>query len=297
MPSLEMYKISPPSDYAEFERICMDYLERKYEADASVFGRKGQAQKGVDIIVTLKDNNYVCAQCKDVKKATVSDLEMWISKTDLECKIPMREFVIIVGFENDARLQESVCLISKNRRDEHKPPVKLYFWDDVVHFIKKDPNMLRMYYPELYVGQVVKLEAAMKSPEIQYPERITFSARLRNLFFDETVKYSVEEFLDSDPISGVDSTLIGMADACIYSIRSLLYRSPMLSSDDCYYDIQQFLKCFNEYCDFFSRVSEVRGNKVFATIKYGTKEERDDVDYNEKLRAIALEKYNELKNY
>ena len=39
MPSLAMYNITPPKDPAEFEKICMDYLSHKYDADASIYGR------------------------------------------------------------------------------------------------------------------------------------------------------------------------------------------------------------------------------------------------------------------
>ena len=66
MPSLAMYRISPPSDYSEFEYICNDYLSQKFKSDASIYGRQGQPQQGIDIVVTREDNTLIGAQCKDV---------------------------------------------------------------------------------------------------------------------------------------------------------------------------------------------------------------------------------------
>jgi len=297
MPSLAMYRITPPTDSAEFEKICMDYLAHKYNADASLYGRKGQSQQGVDILVALKDNTYIAAQCKDWKTVSIRNLNDWITKADQECKLPIKKLIILVAVDTDTNLQAYICKVNSERQNDGKIPVQLFFWDDVVHYIKQDQTMLRMYYPEFYQGQEVKFEEAVKTAEEKYPERIKAAGRLLNLFFDEAVKYRVEEFLNSDPITGVDLELVGYSDALIIAIRKLLYRAPMLNADDYYYDIKEFLDSFNQYCIFLPNVTEVVGNKVFATNKYGTLEEKKDLRNNEELRKSALERYEVLKNF
>ncbi|MBO4703072.1 MAG: hypothetical protein J5625_10490 [Lachnospiraceae bacterium] len=297
MPSLAMYRITPPSDSAEFENICMDYLARKYKGDASLYGRKGQAQQGIDVIVSLEDNSYVCAQCKDLKSLNVKEIDKWIQQVDIECKIPMKEFIILVSVERDAKIQEHICLVTEKRKEEGKIPVKIFFWDDVTHYIKEDLTMLRMYYPEFYGGQNIKITEASNSGEIEYSKRITYEAQLRNLFFDESVKYRVEEFLDSDPVNGVDFELVACADACVWAIKKLLYRAPSLTTENVYFDIEYFIKLLMDYCEFFPNVSESNGVKVFATNKFNTKIEEDDLKHNDELRKKALDKYREIKNY
>ena len=46
MPSLAMYTITPPTDPAEFENICMDYLKSKYDAEVTLYGRKAKSNRG-----------------------------------------------------------------------------------------------------------------------------------------------------------------------------------------------------------------------------------------------------------
>lgn len=295
MPSLAMYKITPPTDSSEFENICMDYCRHKYIGDASLYGRKGQSQQGIDILITLKDNKYICAQCKNVKSVSVLDLSKWINKFDIECKILMKEFIILVSIENDAKLQEYICNISLKREEEGKVPIKLFFWNDIVHYIKMNQDMLRMYYPEFYQGQILKLEESTISPKEKYPERIIKEFDLKNLFLDETVKYQVEEFLNTNPRNGVPFKLVSYADVCIISVRKLLYRAPSLKNFSiCYIEISEFIKLFDEYCEFLSNVTESNGNTIFATNKYNTKVEEDDLKYNDNLRQKALKKYYEI---
>jgi len=297
MPSLAMYKITPPTDYAEFEKICLDYLEHKYNAEASLFGRKGQAQKGVDILVTLKDHSYIFAQCKKYQSVNVRQLDEWIKKAD-DCDIPMRELIIAVSVENDAVLQEHICKITTKRSQDGKAPVSILFWDDIVHYIKKDQTMLRMYYPVFYQGQEIKLAEATQKAEDKYPEIIRADTRLRSLFCEETIKYRIEEFLNTDPISGVSLELINYSDACIYAIQKLLFRAPMLTSEDAYYGIEQFLKCLIEYCEFLVNITETNGRGVvIATNRYHTKEEEQSLNRVDELRKNALDRYLELKNF
>ena len=296
MPSLAMYTITPPTDPAEFEKICMDYLMNKYDADATLYGRRGQSQQGVDILVTLKTQEYIFAQCKDVKTVSTTNIDSWIKKGE-ECKIPMKEFIIIVATDRDAKIQQYVCSENNKRVSGQKVPVKIFFWDDLTHFIKKDQTMLRIYYPELFMGQEIILTEAAEKTEIKYPEMINGENKLRYLFFEEAVKYSVELFLESDPIHGIPFDVISCADAFGISIKKLLFRAPLLSSDWLYEAIKAFLLNFNEYCELLPNVTECQNGKVFVRNKYGTDEEKNDISHAEKLRESALEKYNELKDF
>ena len=149
MPSLAMLRVPPPTDSKEFEELCKDYLKYEHKAAAQLYGRSGQDQKGIDIVVTLKDNSVICAQCKDVKKVTAQDLDEWILEAE-RFEYPMREFVIMVAVENDTKLQDHILDVNKHRAQEKKATVKLVFWDDIVQFINKDPKIFSSYYPDLF---------------------------------------------------------------------------------------------------------------------------------------------------
>lgn len=64
MPSLSMYKISAPTDPKEFENLLLDFAAVRYKGNATLLGRQGQKQHGVDVVVTRGDYSLVCVQCK-----------------------------------------------------------------------------------------------------------------------------------------------------------------------------------------------------------------------------------------
>ena len=51
MPSLSMYPLHPPKDFSEFESMVVDYARITYGAITNKYGRKGQKQYGVDIVI------------------------------------------------------------------------------------------------------------------------------------------------------------------------------------------------------------------------------------------------------
>ena len=61
-----MYTITPPIDPVKFENICMDYLMSKYDADATLYGRRGQKQHGfncpnINAIIVVKYKQHKAA--------------------------------------------------------------------------------------------------------------------------------------------------------------------------------------------------------------------------------------------
>ncbi len=84
MPALSMYKISAPSDPKEFENLLLDYSAAIYGGEASLLGRQGQAQHGIDVVVIRHDNSIVCVQCKNVKDSSVTTdrIDQWIKEAE-----------------------------------------------------------------------------------------------------------------------------------------------------------------------------------------------------------------------
>ena len=62
MPTQSEMKVPVPESPDEFEKICLDYIKSTFPNEhADQYGRKGQAQHGVDIVA---DNFNVLVQCK-----------------------------------------------------------------------------------------------------------------------------------------------------------------------------------------------------------------------------------------
>ncbi|WP_196243307.1 hypothetical protein [Ruminococcus flavefaciens] len=186
----------------------------------------------------------------------------------------MNEFIIMVAIENDVTLQEHICNISLKRIEQGKWPVKILFWDDIVHSIKSDQTMLRLYYPELYQGHIEVLAEASMDACQKYPTIIQNAHELRKLFFTEAVAQRIEEFLECDPTYGIPLDLTNSANVCVYAIRKLFQRSPMLIDSNSYALINAFLNSLN---------------------KYHTANKESDIKEVEKLRKEVIEKYEEIK--
>lgn len=84
MPSLAMYSLQPPTDEREFEIILFEYGRQIFEGIPSILGNRGQAQHGIDVVITKIDGSQICIQCKDYIKTKVTerDIDEWVMMAD-----------------------------------------------------------------------------------------------------------------------------------------------------------------------------------------------------------------------
>lgn len=142
MSSMSMYTLPRPADEKEFEKILMDYGNNVIGGMATILGRKGQAQHGIDVVVEKEDGKRVCIQCKNYlkTKVTVKMIDDWINEAD-SFSVPFDHFLIAISSQSEAKLQEHVYKISDQRRNDGKFSVSILFWEDIEHYIKKDLNL------------------------------------------------------------------------------------------------------------------------------------------------------------
>ena len=84
-----------------------------------------------------------------------------------ESHIPFSFFVIATAKRRDAKLQEFVAVESAKRTKSGKWPFTIIFWEDVEHFIKLYPELLRLYYPMLHQGIEEKEQKTFQKKIIQ----------------------------------------------------------------------------------------------------------------------------------
>ena len=313
MPSLSMYKLSPPTDAAEFEKMLVDYAESVYRVQASLYGRKGQAQHGIDVIV--ETNPRTCIQCKDYHSTpvTTNKIDSWINDAE-NSKIGFLHFIIAVVGSRDARLQDHVYSVSDSRKSEGKFTVSIIFWDDIEHVIKTDPNLLRIYYPEFYIANDRMLGAyylkqqetaairrasdSKQSEQTQTPILITSEAALRKQCLELVVKYQIQSFLRVDPFSGFPFDLVADVDCFEIDMQVLLDKSISMVNWSSLYEYVRLLKDaidrFNAFlsvnCQFDSNSTQVRIIPAHV--------DRNGIAIEvEELRRAAQSKLDEISNW
>lgn len=286
MPSLAMYEISPPTDEQEFENMLMDYGRIVCGGfPATRLGRRGQKQHGIDILVTKVDGSFWCIQCKDYinTPVTQSSIDSWVKKAE-QSPIPFSFFIIATAMRRDVKLQEYVAVESARRVNSGKWPFTIIFWEDVEHFIKLYPKLIRMYYPMLYQGMesvnnlVINIQnekqteyVAVKNGQLKAEEiRIQSENVLRTQFLDAVVKYRIQEMLRVDPFIGFDLELVVYADSFDLIIQRLMDRALGITVSERYMQIKEFRSAFDLFTGYLSVICQTtfNGNVVKFTNEF-----------------------------
>lgn len=257
MPALSTYKIMPPTDFKEFETLICDYGAKEFKGTAQLYGRQGQKQCGIDVLVTSENGDRTCIQCKDYQatKVTTKKIDEWIAEID---KIPffVHLFVIAVVGQPDAKLIEHVAVTSDNRVKSGKCRVNIIFWDVIERFVKVTPEILSLYYPML----ACHIEDAKSKQTVSYTNLILTEEELRLRFLDCVSQYHIIDFLESDPFVRIDFDLLLDLDSFIYSVSDLLNKSMDIEKTDRFIQIGEFLKSLNDYSSYLSSICGLEGN-------------------------------------
>lgn len=138
----------------------------------SRFGRRGQAQHGIDGFDALDGNGIVyqaTLQSEKLYDKLVADLdamdERWLGKPS--------QFVFAVGSRRDAALQREVLGLSDARRSVGRCPVRIVFWDDIAAALMSDGMLHATYFP--WVPPQSRIEGlCMLGPDVVF--RACFSS-------------------------------------------------------------------------------------------------------------------------
>lgn len=311
MPALAMYHIAPPTDENEFETILIDYGQTLCGGIASLLGRKGQKQHGIDVVVTKFDGSQICIQCKDYIETTITEhnIDQWVAEAETS-PIPFSFFIIATSGRRNAKLQEYVSVKSAERIAEGKWPFTIIFWEDIEHFIKQRPELLRQYYPYLYNGEValnnmiVNIQNKKQDENIAITKgeareediRIRVEAVLRNKFLEEVVRYRIQEMLRVDPFTGFNFDLVVAADCFEVAIQELIDKAIGLSSSDRYMQIGDFRYAFDAFTGYLSTICQTSYNGNIVKFTNDFDNMQDHLIPVEDLRRKAIGYLNEIQD-
>jgi hypothetical protein len=152
MPTLTQCKLPVPKSWDEFEDIVVSAINSLQPiTQPQRFGRQGQAQHGVDILVDDYMSRRTGIQCKNVDKISLPEIEAEIAKAE-RYEPSLESYVFAVSLSRDAKLHKQISMLSDNRAREYKFRVGIWFWEDIEFFMSRHSVELERHYPDLFTS-------------------------------------------------------------------------------------------------------------------------------------------------
>lgn len=151
MSNLVHFEYAPPKSWEQFEELCADLFSEMWDDPAAIrYGRAGQSQNGVDIVISNGGIYPIGLQCKKknswpVKKLTKKEVRDEISKAD-KFNPKLEEYYILTTAESDATLISEIANINIQRVRQNKFKINILFWSDIVSKLAKYENVVNKHY-------------------------------------------------------------------------------------------------------------------------------------------------------
>jgi len=174
------YDLPKPKDEYDFEVLCRDvYLTVSKGQHSNMFGRRGQGQNGLDIVIATS-SGLLGIQCKNytAKKFTLAVIEHDLALLD-RSDIALERVHFATSARSDAKIVAEVLALSQRRVAAGLCCISVDFWDDIQNHIA-DHDILRTKYDPFSAGaQYTQLKVAIdtlsakfeQSSEISLPQR------------------------------------------------------------------------------------------------------------------------------
>ncbi len=158
---MSKFHIPPPKVWEDFENLCWSIWAEKWEDNqASLHGRKGQTQQGVDVYGTDYTNGKVLSgiQCKakdpnlrePAKTITAKEIEEEVEKAKNFSSGQLKHFTIVTTGPRDTNAQEAQRQIDLTHQKNGLFGVSVKFWDDIERDLIRYPHVFRFHYLELF---------------------------------------------------------------------------------------------------------------------------------------------------
>ncbi|WP_432693054.1 restriction endonuclease [Morganella morganii] len=133
-------------DDHQFECFVKDYFEIKYNQGFAIYGRKGQRQKGIDIVYRSAGNNKIVIQCKNYNSTSfttaVIDSDLEKSK---EIQFNIDSFIFVTASKRDVVVIDHI----KKINELSSFGVDIFFYEDIYSdTVNKYPELFQRYFPQ-----------------------------------------------------------------------------------------------------------------------------------------------------
>ncbi|ANQ74403.1 hypothetical protein [Rhodococcus sp. 008] len=201
---MEPYKFPTPPTYQDFETL-IERLTKDRHPDATVqrFGRSGQVQDGVDVLITRRDGTADGYQCKHVKslgEATV------LSEAQKASKFPggLSRFIIYSTTPRDTEDQIAARKASK----KHPFLVVVSSWDDIAVDMMNNLEASQQYMSQLPLHSLS--DSYMEQLRVAFDRPAFVHSAAHELSVQEQLQAikDVQEFLSTGQLNTRDARFV-----------------------------------------------------------------------------------------
>lgn len=137
------------SDDKLFEKFALDlWAEQHPRANSTLYGRNGQAQFGVDVLVRTGDR-LIGVQCKAVEKLDEKTIEIEVGRA--KGFVPtLTDLVVVTTAPHDAKLVSYTEALTRKHKKSKLFAVSYHGWDDLLRILEDHEEVVRKHFPEFF---------------------------------------------------------------------------------------------------------------------------------------------------
>ena len=231
MPTYSLMQIPKSRSEEEFECICTDLLNKKYNGRFKRYGRKGQRQDGIDIYDESLSSSCIVAQCKNYfnpKSATnliKKVKEDFYALNNLGFYNKIGKFIVMTSMDRDTKVQSEILGINSNI------DIEILFWEEIQEVVCSNVDLFQKYYPQMF-----NLNS----------KTITIGGFI-NDFNSLMIEENILEFIRIDPLGGIPDYLPANVDVFCMTIRQKLNNAVILQNDYVFKAIDKFITLLDSY--------------------------------------------------
>jgi tetratricopeptide (TPR) repeat protein len=146
------YRLPPPDTSEEFERLCLRVLRRHWSCPTlEIFGKRGEAQFGIDILDISGSDPVRAAQCK------LKEVHKSLSVTEIDCEVEkartftpsIGHFAILTTAKISTKQQRRVLEINQQHRKMGTFSFELLAWDQINALLNAYPDLAEDSYGQI----------------------------------------------------------------------------------------------------------------------------------------------------
>ncbi len=148
MSSFHGKSLPPIKDEVMFEKFAAMLWEKRHSGSTvTMMGRRGQAQNGLDVVVTTRIGKVIGLQCKAVRQLTEKMLTDEVAKA-LTFEPTIEQFVLVTTAPHDAAMVTAAQRLSEEHSERDLFTVAVFGWEDLQRLAEPHPEVVHQFFPE-----------------------------------------------------------------------------------------------------------------------------------------------------
>ncbi|MED5611036.1 hypothetical protein VV867_25290 [Pseudomonas sp. JH-2] len=149
MSSFKGKRLPEISDPTMFEKFALDLWGAQHPGSKStLYGRNGQGQNGVDVVVHSGDC-LIGLQCKAVRKLDQITIEAEVDRAK-RFTPSISELVVLTTAPHDAKLVSYTETLTRQHKQSNLFSVSYHGWDDLLRILEDHQSVAHKHFPEFF---------------------------------------------------------------------------------------------------------------------------------------------------